>query len=52
MKNVISAAFLGKDGGSRDLAREAVTRLADIATADTMHFGEVFLTLPTIGCTA
>jgi hypothetical protein len=44
MKNVIAAAFLGKDGGSRDTAREAVTRLADIATPDTNHFGEVFVT--------
>jgi hypothetical protein len=44
MKNVISAALLGEDGGSRATARDAVTRLADIATADTMHFGEVFIT--------
>jgi hypothetical protein len=50
MKNVVSAALLGKDGGARDLAREAVTRLADIATPDTMHFGEVFVTVhPTPG---
>jgi hypothetical protein len=44
MKNVVSAALLGQDGGSRDVAREAVSRLADIATADTMQFGEVFIT--------
>src|SRR5262249_53359634 len=45
MKNVVSAALLGEDTGSRKVAREAVTRLADIATADTMHFGEVFVTI-------
>jgi hypothetical protein len=44
MKNVVSAALLGRDGGSRDVAREAVQRLGDIATADTMQFGEVFVT--------
>jgi hypothetical protein len=44
MKNVVSAALLGKDGGSRDQARDAVSRLADIATADTLQFGEVFIT--------
>ncbi len=44
MKNVVAAALLGKDGGSRDAAREAVQRLAGIATPDTMHFGEVFVT--------
>ncbi len=44
MKNVVAAALLGKDGGSRDVAREAVTRLAAIATPDTLHFGEVFIT--------
>jgi hypothetical protein len=44
MKNVISAALLGKDGGSRDVARDAVTRLAAMATPDTLHFGEVFVT--------
>jgi hypothetical protein len=44
MKNVVAAALLGKDGGSRDTAKEAVTRLADIATPDTLHFGEVFVT--------
>ena len=50
MKNVVSAALLGKDGGARDLARDAVKRLADIATPDTMHFGEVFVTThPTVG---
>jgi hypothetical protein len=46
MKTVVAAALLGKDGGSRDMAREAVQRLANIATPDTLHFGEVFLTLP------
>jgi hypothetical protein len=46
MKTVVAAALLGKDGGSRDMAREAVTRLADIATPDTLHFGEVFVTVP------
>ena len=44
MKNVISAALLGKDGGSRDVARDAVARLAAMATPDTLHFGEVFVT--------
>jgi hypothetical protein len=51
MKNVVSAALLGKDGGSRTTAKEAVTRLADIATADTMHFGEVFVTTHPSGAT-
>jgi hypothetical protein len=46
MKTVVAAALLGKDGGSRDMAREAVARLANIATPDTHHFGEVFVTLP------
>ncbi len=46
MKTVVAAALLGKDGGSRDMAREAVERLANIATPDTLHFGEVFVTLP------
>jgi hypothetical protein len=46
MKNVVAAALLGKDGGSRDLARQAVQMLADIATPDTMQFGEVFVTTP------
>jgi len=44
MKNVVSAALLGKDGGSRDMARDAVTRLAAMATQDTFQFGEVFVT--------
>jgi len=44
MKNVVAAALLGKDGGSRDVARDAVTRLAAIATPDTLQFGEVFIT--------
>jgi hypothetical protein len=46
MKTVVAAALLGKDGGSRDMAREAVARLANIATPDTLHFGEVFVTVP------
>jgi MYXO-CTERM domain-containing protein len=49
MKNVVAAALLGKDGGSRALAREAVTRLANISTPDTMEFGEVFVTIPGSG---
>jgi hypothetical protein len=44
MKNVVAAALLGKDGGSRDVARDAVSRLAQMATPDTLHFGEVFVT--------
>jgi hypothetical protein len=44
MKSVVSAALLGQPGGSRDVARDAVLRLSTIATADTMHFGEVFVT--------
>lgn len=52
MKTVVAAALLGKDGGSRDAAREAVARLAGIATPDTLHFGEVFVTThPTAGAT-
>ncbi len=45
-KNVLAAALLGKDGGSRDKAREAVQILAGVATADTLHFGEVYLSSP------
>jgi hypothetical protein len=48
MKNVVAAALLGKDGGSRDMAREAVQRLAGIATPDTLHFGEVYVTIPSL----
>jgi hypothetical protein len=44
MKTVVAAALLGKAGGSRDMAMEAVQRLANIATPDTLHFGEVFIT--------
>jgi hypothetical protein len=44
MKTVVAAALLGKDGGSRDMAREAVPLLANLATPDTHHFGEVFVT--------
>lgn len=44
MKNVVSAGLMGRAGGSRDAAREAVLRLADIATPDTLQFGEVFVT--------
>jgi glucoamylase len=43
-KTVVAAALLGRDGGSRDMAREAVSRLAAMATPDTMQFGEVFVT--------
>jgi hypothetical protein len=43
LKNVVSAALLGSSTGSRAMAREAVLALADSATADTMHFGEVFV---------
>jgi hypothetical protein len=46
MKTVVAAALLGKAGGSRDMAMEAVQRLANIATPDTLHFGEVFVTVP------
>jgi glycosyl hydrolase family 15 len=46
MKTVVAAALLGKASGSRDMAMEAVQRLASIATPDTLHFGEVFVTLP------
>lgn len=48
-KNIVAAALYGKAGGSRDKAREALTLLADVATADTAHFGEVFVTEPTFG---
>jgi MYXO-CTERM domain-containing protein len=43
-KNVVAAALYGKDGGSRDKAREAVTLLANVATPDTLQFGEVWVT--------
>jgi len=43
---VVAAALLGAPGGSRAMALEAVERLANIATPDTLHFGEVFVTLP------
>jgi hypothetical protein len=52
MKNVVSAALLGKDGGSRTTAKDAVTRLSNIATPDTMHFGEVFVTTFPNGATS
>jgi hypothetical protein len=52
MKNVVSAALLGQNGGSRDAAREAVQRLADIATPDTLQFGEVFITTHPPGATS
>jgi hypothetical protein len=45
-KNVLAAALLGKNGGSRDKARQAVTLLAGVATPDTHHFGEVYLSSP------
>jgi hypothetical protein len=49
MKTVVAAALLGKEKGSRAMAREAVQRLANIATPDTLHFGEVFVTVPSTG---
>ncbi len=42
-KNVLAAALLGKAGGSRDKAKEAVQLLAGVATPDTAHFGEVYV---------
>lgn len=42
-KNIIGAALYGSDTGSRAMAREAITLLADVATPDTLHFGEAFL---------
>lgn len=52
MKNVVAAALLGQDGGSRATARDAVSRLAAIATPDTLHFGEVFVTTHPPGASA
>jgi len=43
-KTVVAAALLGTEGGSRRMAREAVSRLAGMATEGTSHFGEVFVT--------
>ncbi|MBI4701928.1 MAG: hypothetical protein HY744_12390 [Deltaproteobacteria bacterium] len=45
-KNVLAAALCGKKDGSRELARQAVVLLADVATPDTLHFGEVYVTVP------
>jgi hypothetical protein len=50
-KNVLAAALLGKDCGSRDKARAAVTLLANVATQGTLHFGEVFVNEPGPGGT-
>jgi hypothetical protein len=41
-KVVVAAALYGRDDGARGKAREAVLRLADMATHDTLQFGEVF----------
>ena len=48
-KNIVAAALYGQDGGSRDKAREALALLADVATQDTLQFGEVFVTVPAFG---
>ena len=45
-KNVVAAALYGSESGSRAKAREAVQRLSQLATKDTLHFGEVFITQP------
>src|SRR5439155_17686934 len=45
-KNVVAAALYGREDGSRGKAREAVQLLAQLATPDTLHFGEVFVTRP------
>jgi hypothetical protein len=42
-KNIIGAALYGREDGARAMAREAIVRLADIATPDTLHFGEAFV---------
>jgi len=42
-KNVVAAALYGREGGARDKARHAVELLASVATADTLHFGEVYV---------
>jgi hypothetical protein len=51
MKNVVAAALLGQANGSRATAAEAVSLLANIATPDTMQFGEVFVTTHPNGST-
>jgi len=41
-KVVVAAALYGREGGARSKARQAVLRLADMATPGTLHFGEIF----------
>ncbi len=45
-KNVLSAALYGSPTGSQMQARTALGLLANIATQDTAHFGEVFIPVP------
>ncbi len=42
-KNTLAAALYGKPDGARAKAKEAVQRLAALATADTLQFGEVYM---------
>ncbi len=42
-KSIQSAALYGKDGGSRDKAKQALDLLAAVATSDTHHFGETYV---------
>jgi MYXO-CTERM domain-containing protein len=39
-KNIVSAALYGKPGGSHDKAKQALDLLANVATPDTLQFGE------------
>ncbi len=39
-KNIVSAALYGKVGGSHDKAKQALDLLANVATPDTLQFGE------------
>lgn len=39
-KNIVSAALYGQDGGARDKAKQALDLLANVATSDTLQFGE------------
>ena len=50
-KPILSAALYGLDDGAKEQAREALRLLADAATPDTLHFGEVYVTTSKIGPT-
>ncbi len=42
-KNILPAILYGQPGGARDMAEQALQLLANVATPDTDHFGEVWL---------